>query len=143
MNSEHFTGLHRIEGIEHCEGGISLEAAKQTFRAQPYHKDQFKISNQIWSENKLPTELCPIPLRGYLGRKRGRLTVVGYYGQHPSGSRVKFQFVAQCQCGAFQVITNKSLDKPDNGGAMCGRCTWHEHTKWAYDNNPEWKGKRE
>lgn len=148
-NPEPPVGLARAPSVEQCESGVSMEAARQAFKAPLEHKDWFPDpakSGHVWSETPMETALCPADWRWAIGTRRGRVEVVGFHGWRWKSTRYGRKetpvFVSRCQCGAFQLITGFSLHTHDNGTHACCRCSWHEAVRWRLANKPHWKGRR-
>lgn len=63
---------------------------------------------------RLPYNIAKV-VQGYIGKRRGRLVVVGLYSHQP------MRYVMRCQCGTYTVRKSKTLRNEANYD-MCEHC---------------------
>lgn len=70
---------------------------------------------------RLPHTIAKM-VAGYIGKRRGRLVVVGLYSHQP------MRYVMRCQCGTYTVRKSKTLRNEANYD-MCEQCRHVMHLK--------------
>lgn len=83
------------------------------------HWDHYSIpANSFYSNSPIPIQ--PInPYPDYSGLQRGKVVVVGFFGEI-SGRNY---WVTKCQCGVFELISERTLHKkPISPAHCCAEC---------------------
>lgn len=132
-----------------CEGPIDRTALLQMIRGpecniEQLPEDAFRGFNAVqWSDDPLP--LRPIPkhfrIQDFTGTKRGKGSVVGYWGSIKRASSspknrkrkggYRHYFVIKCECGGYQLIRLQTL-KAEAREWMCHRCSWLRDIRRGY-----------
>lgn len=101
-------------------------AAKVTSRGSHY-EPTFIPCRETWDT---PPPMRDIPanqqnnpnLVGIMGRKFGRLTVLGLLNDPERSSKQGSSWVVRCACGAYEVRKAKTIRNPLNIEDRCSRC---------------------
>lgn len=127
-----------------CSGPIDKQAARVIRKARPEDVWIPKIKeteHQRHSQNVLPT--APIPraasqMKEVLGKRRDRLTVVGYAKEQ--NSRKPAKWVVRCDCGNFEHRSSILRWLGTDARDMCLECrkrTFLTHGEWSSREKPD------
>lgn len=108
---------------------IDFNAARQICKGVPINRswDKYDIpSNSFYSHS-------PIPIQDgeeFAGIERGSTVVIGYYGNISE----RRYWVTKCQCGVFELISEKTLrKKPHSPQHCCAVCRLAEAQRYQHE----------
>ena len=99
---------------------VNKQAALAIQRQDTYQPNK-KINGKHWKDRP---EIIEIPKNSPVraGDRFGRLTVIGKGAYQNSKKRAKY--VVRCDCGNYEIRTNKALQNKNNPQDRCSIC-WH------------------
>lgn len=111
---------------------LSAEAARVTSKGTAYVPDLRAPTHILHSAMPLP--MLPPPrcenARHIVGRRVGRLTVIGYSAsQNPKKNA---SWVVRCACGNYETRKSKAIFNPANTKDRCTACRHLESSKRRY-----------
>lgn len=121
---------------QYSEAPIDRIAARQMFKGVKEPEIGTAPSN-FFSSEPIATKPSPPGFVYLVGMKRGKCVVTGFFGSIKGTSRVRHYWVTKCLCGGYELITLKTLLKP-NSEHMCARCRTLDHHAWL-EKNPDKK----
>jgi len=88
---------------------IDRVAARVIKKAKP--ENQWRPLPRVWDDNAFSAEVlrtkelpkaAPKELRNLVGRRRDRLTIVGFAEDQPTGKNASGRWVVRCDCGNYE-----------------------------------------
>lgn len=88
---------------------IDRVAARVVKKAKP--ENLWRPMPRVWDDNAFSTEVirtkelhdsAPQELRNLIGRRRDRLTIVGFAEEQPTGKNSSGRWVVRCDCGNYE-----------------------------------------
>ncbi len=114
------------EGWKPMDMGAVRQICRGVQQNRPW--DYYNIpSNGFYSNDPIPILENPVE---FVGVPRGTVVVVGYYGTISE----RRYWVTQCQCGVFELISEKTLrKKPDSPHHCCAVCRLAEARRYQQE----------
>lgn len=85
-----------------------------------------------WEESDIPFPLkpCEPQFQQFIGRQRGRLTLIGLSANHTANNcNKRSRWVARCTCGRYVVRTLKAFRNEKNTTDACQRCRKYDQQR--------------
>lgn len=119
----------------HARKPVDQTAARVTSSGEHYEPDVPK-SNAYDSD--LPIAIAPCHPRAdnLIGRRVGRLTVIGYHGPRLNGKGevISHRWVMRCDCGMWTVRRARAIKNPKCAEDCCDKCSYVRSVKYKYAN---------